>query len=1266
MSENFSDQTLAVEGHIKGAAVYNPHLWSDGDLKSVFVVRRKELAELTRALSGTSYKKVPQHILLVGHRGLGKTTILRRLALEARDSGAIAVNWLPLGFPEEQYTVSNLYELWRNVLDALLDRLEEMGAPYDERLELETQAQALESLKTLEEREEAAIRLLRRTIKERKQGLLLLIDSTDQIMAGLAETEADALWRLRGVLSHEPGLFWIGSSYQALEAENQYQDAFHDFFNYLHLRSLTLDEMRRALLALARTFGMGPEPAGEGAEKRMEKTLRDNPERLTALKKMTGGNPRTTVILYELFSSGQNRDIQGDLNSLLDMMTPLYKSRMENLKEQPRKILAHLMEGWAPQSAAQVSLTSGLPVTTVSSQLSRLENWGLVEKVSLPGHKKNSYQAGERFFNVWYLMRFASRRLRRRFQWLVEFMGAWYSQAELCDLAGSFSAGLLSRGRLEAPGNLEFYRAVSMALPEGNPERMRLEWQLYCRADDFESRSRRPVKSELFDFQSKEDRPFADADDYRRRLKALKSLLAQCPHAVDDPWAWVELVMGSLGLSLQRKEEVAALAAGCAEAEFESLKDDLERDTGRVRKSYESATYELIRQAVLSGDFFPDCPWPEIAFGQICHAFSSSPAAMASVIFNLAEDLGDWLEKCCLELRKIAADNSEAWFILGVISEQYLNDHEQADADYRMALSLEEKGNYWFRLGNLLSESPDKYGEAEKAYHRTIALGYETTHAWFNLGNLLALKLNRYGEAEEAYRQSLAIYPENGPALVNLGNLLQYEFQRYEEAERVYDKAVDIMKGEVRVWYQLGNLLRNHLGRYEEAQEAYLKAVEVGPEYAPAWHGLGLLLHYHAGQYEESEEAFRKAVALDRENDVVWNDLGNLLQALKRYEEAETAYRRAIAVNDENFGFWFNLAEVLQYGLQRYEESEKAYRRSISLEPGYAAARYGLGNLLRSAFKRYQEAEEEYRRALAIDDQDAAAWNNLGALLHYELRKYEEAEKAYRRAVSLDESSPGCLFNLGNLLQDYLGRYEEAEDVYQRALSLNKEDDLPWFGLGRLWRDHLKNYEKSEQAFLTAVSLDEKHPYYRLGLGLLYLDALARPGDAEKVFREAVELDPHDYCLVVNLARCLFINGDLPAAGKQYRTALDLAENNKQEGLPEINEVLLQSNLFLKNYGEAGQALQYLASEAVKGNQPAFFCLRSQVCECCSLGLGPDLVRLMEAGDNPYADFLQPFSLALKALEAGNKDPLKAAPPEIASVAEDIFEAMPRRPGAGQ
>lgn len=116
--------------------------------------------------------------------------------------------------------------------------------------------------------EDAALTLLTDWLAEHRQRVVLLIDSSDLLFANLtgggtarkeqrsvADPGATPLWRLRKTLSHQPGIFWIGASHQALEAQHHYHDAFRDFFELYELRPLGVDQMRQALLALARVFG---------------------------------------------------------------------------------------------------------------------------------------------------------------------------------------------------------------------------------------------------------------------------------------------------------------------------------------------------------------------------------------------------------------------------------------------------------------------------------------------------------------------------------------------------------------------------------------------------------------------------------------------------------------------------------------------------------------------------------------------------------------------------------------------------------------------------------------------------------------------------------------------------------------------------------------------------------------------------------------------------------------------------------------------------
>jgi Flp pilus assembly protein TadD/predicted ArsR family transcriptional regulator len=762
----------AASGVALSATVkYNPHLWGPEELRSIFVVRTRELADLLERLRTTPEGQVPQHLLVTGARGMGKTTLLRRLALAVEDDPDLAAGWIAVTFPEEQYTVCTLAELWRNVLDALTDTREREGALPAELDRLDAEARRIGDLPA-GERESAALASLGNWVRSNGRRLLLLIDSTDLLLSNLAGSAdpgasgpkkvrrgvgasidggATPLWRLRNTLSHDPGIFWLGASYQALESEHAYQDAFLDFFELLELRPLQVAEMRSAMLALARTFGAGRGLTGEAGEREMAHTLASRPERLKSLRAITGGNPRTTVMLYELFAAGGNDDVHSDLRRLLDTMTPLYKARMETLSDQARKLLAHLMEHWAPVSARTLGELSGIATNTVSGQLVRLEAEGLVEKAALKSSKKAGYQAAERLFNVWYLMRYASRRVRQRFGWLVELMRLWYSNDEMTELARQ------NLGRNRDSG--------------------------------------RAALAEYFELDG-EDREYTTAEDYLSRFQALDERLGDCPHLTDESRAeWIEAVKGSLDLTLAEKESVADSAKDLTAAEHSERLAALADQLGRWSRSYGPGPVQTVRIAALAGDFFPDCPDSKLAHHQILGGFGDDRDA-----FTLASRLlvRHHVDESAEQVVRYAVERfpeqTRAWRNLGLWLVAQADRAAEAEAAYRRAIELEPKDAWpWVILGHLLSRQPDRAEEAEAAYRRAIELDPADSNIWNSLGNLLADNLGRIEEAEAAYREAIPLNVVDPYPVVNLARLLA-GLGRQPEASAAYRQTVALAR----------------------------------------------------------------------------------------------------------------------------------------------------------------------------------------------------------------------------------------------------------------------------------------------------------------------------------------------------------------------------------------------------------------------------------------------------------------------------------------
>ncbi|MBS1160458.1 MAG: hypothetical protein H6R15_2877 [Proteobacteria bacterium] len=395
---------------LKRPALYNPALWSREEVRTYYIARQRLLErfldDFRRERPGTR----PQHRLILGQRGMGKSTLLRRLAIGVDDDAELAGQWLPLVFPEEQYNVATLADFWLNCLDALGDFLEARGDL--------AEMQAIDAeVERLDRKDgEGALQTLLRFAKKLDRRLLLLVDNIDLILERIRKND----WVLREALQEHPELLLVGASSRALEATYDYGAAFYDFFRIDELRGLSESEMRETIVALARQRG------AEEVVRRVE----SDPGRLRVLHTLTGGNPRTAVLLYGVLLKGVDGDVRSDLEALLDEVTPLYKARFDELPAQAQQLLDKVALHWDPISARQAADALGWTVNLASAQLDRLVQAGVVEKVKAGSGKRMAFQVAERFFNIWYLMR-ASRRVRRRLMWLVEFLLANVNATEL-------------------------------------------------------------------------------------------------------------------------------------------------------------------------------------------------------------------------------------------------------------------------------------------------------------------------------------------------------------------------------------------------------------------------------------------------------------------------------------------------------------------------------------------------------------------------------------------------------------------------------------------------------------------------------------------------------------------------------------------------------------------------------------------------------------------------------------------------------------------
>jgi DNA-binding transcriptional ArsR family regulator len=510
--------------------LYNPLRQDPEELERLFVARRPLFARLYAEITGQEAQTVPSHHLLIGQRGMGKTTMLARLALELRKERQ---DFLPLSFWEEQHIeVDRLSVFWLNCLDSYADSLDQAGEKAAAQT-LDARIQAIQLIKPEDECARAAREALTEVIQQESRRLVLFIDNFNLLLARLKEHDHV----LRGFFTRHGAPIIIGAAITPPADLNDYDAAFYDGFKTTLLDRLSLEETKDMILRLAEENGPSD----------TVKNLWRHLPRLSALRDLSGGNPRTSLLIYRLCAQGFGKDVYKDLESLLDETTPLFQSRFEQLSEQGQKLVARLARHWRAATAEKITEFTGFPRSTVSPLLGRLEEEGIIEKTPLfdpgprssastrkPGiSKKTGYRLSERFFNIWLIMRSASRRERAGIICLAHFLESIYTPEELDGHARS----LCGKTSLDWSEAITARALAEVFMSDGGQHdlRIRAETTLleYARrgAQDLEG---------LIDAEAIDTKVYEHVE-LKERLKA-----AVPPTAKTTPEEFADLVLGSI------------------------------------------------------------------------------------------------------------------------------------------------------------------------------------------------------------------------------------------------------------------------------------------------------------------------------------------------------------------------------------------------------------------------------------------------------------------------------------------------------------------------------------------------------------------------------------------------------------------------------------------------------------------------------------------------------------------------------------------------
>ena len=814
--------------------IYNPASQTKQELIDNFVVRTEMFKEIFEDIKNSEMKDPEQYYIIQGVRGQGKTTLLLRIAYEIEHDSKLRKKFIPVIFNEEQYNITKLYKLWEtvasymdeaNVTDGLYDKMQKFDCENDH--------------------EYRCFSLLEKTLKDMQKKIILFIDNIDEMLSKFSDKEHH---RLREVFIESSELRIIGASSVTLEFHHDYGKAFYQFFKIRNLRGLNTEETKTLLLTLGKHY----------KRKRVSDIVNNQPERIEALRRITGGVIRTIVILFDIFVDDNKGNAFMDLEKILDLVSPLYKHRMEKLPPQQQEIVDFIALRWDAVSTKEISQYTKIESKAVSAQLKKLEKYHIVEREKT-NTKNYLYLISERFFNIWYLMRHGRKWDEKRVRFLVEFLQIWCDKKELEERAHRH-LNSLKQNILYDKHALYFTEALVRT-----SIKRELQHQIIVETRSFLNKQ----KSEMINYLTRSD--FELTEEYRINKNNL------------------DIKISTLN-KIKNKTMNELFILGY---EYHYYKKDFDNaEKYYLMAADKEDTKAMVALGLLYKTKFKNFDKAEKYYLMAADKENTKAMVALGLLYETEfKDLGKAEKYYLMAVKK---EDTFAMIALGLLYHTEFKDFGKAEKYYLLAVEGENKQAVG-ALGLLYHTEFKDFGKAEKYY--LMAVERENTVAMGALGLLYHTGFKDFDKAEKYYL--MAVEKENTVAMFNLGLLHETEFKDFGKAEKYYLMAVERENTEAMV--NVGLLYETEFKDFDKAKKYYLMAVE--RESTEAMVALGLLFETEFKDFYKVEKYY--LMAADKENTEAMNSLAWLYFTRKTHKQdalrfAESSFNKERVIENSH------------------------------------------------------------------------------------------------------------------------------------------------------------------------------------------------------------------------------------------------------------------------------------------------------------------------------------------------------------------------------
>ena len=821
--------------------LYRSGVTSPERLRRTSVAREHLLDNALESVRGSAGRKSKSHLLFIGPRGIGKTHLLSCIEDAVQSDEALGASVVVVRFPEESNRTLSFADFLIGMCGILKEVLEDEPLWTELFADVQTEEDDAKVADTL-------VPTIREENRTRGRTLLVMLENLGEILTRQIRNRNDVA-ALRKFLMADNGCLLVATAPLHFDGITDVGQPFYDFFDIQILENLSFEETVEVIRLNLEW---------EEREDILD-TLDDMRPRLQSLYRMTGGNPRLTMMLYELIAHESVISVQDQFHLLLDRISPFYQGRLNDLPPGQRALLECLASMRDQEKTpAAIAARMRMSQQETSSLLKRLTDAHYLRAARHPRDRRSRlYTIREGFFDIWLAMNL-SRGARKRMPFLLDFLSLFYPS-----IAAREEKRRRLREKLIEEGSPDAERALDYLSEVGDEaERATAKFDM---ARIF---ARRGVAEQAASYVL-EAAPLA-GDGVSRSIARIVASTPPAPDYLSEIEemieAWEMHRSGELEAFAHR---LAVMGKGLTLRTFSETRLSFLRDTlESVGDSDERIELRLRIAAVLM----------DLARWEECEEQQRHALAEATTLDNAM---------------LVALASNELATLL-----HHTNHLEEAEPLMRRALAIDEAAFgrqhpiLATRLNNLaqLLKSTNRIEKAEPLMRRALAIdeaafGQRHPNVAIRLNNLASLlqDTNCIGEAESLFRRALEIdvaaFGEQHPTVaIDLNNLatLLHDTDRVEEAEPLLRQALEIGeaafgKRHPTVATYLGNLssVLQNTSRIEDAESLMRQALEID---------------------EAAFGAQHPTVA------VRLNNLAALLNATSRPRDAEPLMRRALDI----------------------------------------------------------------------------------------------------------------------------------------------------------------------------------------------------------------------------------------------------------------------------------------------------------------------------------------------------------------------------------